>query len=637
MPAATRRRQRSSPDIWPGFVDAMATLLIIVIFLLMVFTLAQHFLSEILSGRNEALDRLNRQVSELADMLSLERGANTALRRDLSQVSQELQSSIAARDRISSQLADLLPEREALKAALAESVAGYDLLVPERDALKAALAASAAESKRLLEELTLREAERDKLDAGLVKMRDAAKQASEKSAAEIAAMRDAATRGQEKSAAELAASRTRTDKVDRALVDANKVIAADREKIELQLRTLESLRRDIAALGKVRTELEKKVIDLASALETRGRELTASRERSDELTAELTAGSDRTKILEAGLITAQERTKVLEARLTEARDRNRVLEAELTAAGNRGKALDSQLTALRDRSKALDSRVTALRDSSKALDSRLTAVRDRTKVLEARLSTEQERTALSQREVAKRDVRLAELAGRARKAETDLTEEQKLSASARAQLALLNRQISALRQQLARLATALEASEVKSRTQNVEIVNLGSRLNAALAAKVEELSRYRSEFFGRLREVLGDEQDIRIVGDRFVFQSEVLFESGSADLAAGGRNQIARLAGTLKDIVKRIPTDLDWVLRVDGHTDRIPINTARFPSNWELSTGRAIAVVKQLVALGIPSNRLAATGFADHQPIDSGTSIEAYRRNRRIEFKLTGR
>ena len=210
-------------------------------------------------------------------------------------------------------------------------------------------------------------------------------------------------------------------------------------------------------------------------------------------------------------------------------------------------------------------------------------------------------------------------------------------AAARARVAFLSRQIAALRQTLARLATALEASEAESRAQNVAIVNLGKRLNAALASKVEELSRYRSEFFGKLREVLGDQKNIRIVGDRFVFQSEVLFDSGSAELADLGRQQIERLAATLKDIAKRIPDDVDWVLRVDGHTDRIPIKTVRFPSNWELSTGRAISVVKHLIEVGIPSNRLAATGFGEFQPIDPGSDQNAYRRNRRIELKLTGR
>jgi chemotaxis protein MotB len=171
----------------------------------------------------------------------------------------------------------------------------------------------------------------------------------------------------------------------------------------------------------------------------------------------------------------------------------------------------------------------------------------------------------------------------------------------------------------------------------VQIADLGKRLNAALASKVEELARYRSEFFGRLREVLGDRPDIRVVGDRFVFQSEVLFALGSADLSDNAKKQLLPVAQALKDISSKIPPDINWVLRVDGHTDKRPITTAQFPSNWELSTARAISVVRFFMDQGIPANRLVAAGFGEYQPIDTRDSEDAYRRNRRIELKLTER
>jgi chemotaxis protein MotB len=209
--------------------------------------------------------------------------------------------------------------------------------------------------------------------------------------------------------------------------------------------------------------------------------------------------------------------------------------------------------------------------------------------------------------------------------------------AARDEVALLNRQIAALREQLQNLAAALDASEQKAKDQEVQIVDLGKRLNAALANKVQELAQYRSEFFGRLREILGNRPDIRIVGDRFVFQSEVLFQPGNADLGAGARKELDLLAGALKDIAAKIPPEISWVLRVDGHTDRRPISTPQFPSNWELSTARATAVVKYLISQGIPADRLAAAGFGEYQPIDPGSSEEAYAKNRRIEFKLTER
>jgi chemotaxis protein MotB len=231
----------------------------------------------------------------------------------------------------------------------------------------------------------------------------------------------------------------------------------------------------------------------------------------------------------------------------------------------------------------------------------------------------------------------ARLSRRSEQAEAGLIEERKLSESARAQLALLNQQTAALREQIAQLAAALDASEKKAAEQQVQITALGQRLNAALAGKVQELAHYRSEFFGRLREVLGDNPEIRIVGDRFVFASEVLFAVGSADLGDPGRNQITRVADALKQIAAKIPPDIDWILQVEGHTDRVPISTAQFRSNWELSQARAMSVLRLLVESGIPARRLSAAGYAEYQPIEPGEGEAAYSRNRRIELKLTQR
>jgi chemotaxis protein MotB len=203
----------------------------------------------------------------------------------------------------------------------------------------------------------------------------------------------------------------------------------------------------------------------------------------------------------------------------------------------------------------------------------------------------------------------------------------------------LTAQVAELRTQLGQIAAALGTSETKTRDQQVVIEDLGKRLQLALAEKVAEMARYRSEFFGRLREVLGDRPDVRVVGDRFVFQSEVLFPSGSADLSPEGRTTLTAFARTLMEIAPNIPPEVSWVLRVDGHTDRVPISsnlTARFASNWELSAARALSVVKFLVSRGVPSKRLAATGFGEFQPLeDGGPASNA--RNRRIEMRLTDR
>ena len=430
------RSSRRSINIWPGFVDGLATLLLVVIFVLMVSMVAQYFQSVALSGRDEALTRLEREINDLAELLSLERSANAELRIDVSQLSSELQSSLSVRESLASQI-----------AALTES----------RDVLQTRLAAADKVGKELEDAYKTIEADKEKIEAQLAQL------------AILDKLRDDLTR-------RLQTAETEGAQVGKELEDAYKVIDADKEKIQAQLQ-------DIAILQSLRDDL------------------------------------------------------------------------------------------------------------------------------------------------------MARLA----QTESDVGEQKELTDAAQAQLLLLNRQIMALRQQLANLATALEAAESANTEQEVQISDLGRRLNVALASKVQELARYRSEFFGRLREVLGNRQDVRIVGDRFVFQSEVLFETGSAELGEMGQRQLGQLAQTLNEIAPRIPKNLPWVLRVDGHTDRVPIHTPEFPSNWELSTARAISVVRFLMDQGIAADHLAATGFGEHQPLDPGLSADALRRNRRIELKLTQR
>jgi chemotaxis protein MotB len=422
MPLATRSPRRSSIDIWPGFVDALAQLLMVIIFILLVFTAGQFYLGIALSGRDQALQQLQQQVDELASLLAIER-----------RTTEQLQSGNEA---LSSQLKSALDERDQLTGKLR---------------------------------------------------------------------------------------------------DADAIVSADKEKIELQLREIESLRRDLAALKSVRADLEARVAALAQQ-----------------------------------------------------------------------------------------------QDAAAAL-------RDRSKELESKLASEAEKTSLAQKEIDARDVRLRELGARADEAAKALTTEKEISRTARARVDELTSQIASLREQLSRIAAALDVSEAKVKEQQGQIVELGKRLNLALVNKVEELARYRSEFFGRLREILGDRPDIRIVGDRFVFQSEVLFAPGSAELGDAAKKQLAPVIAALKEISAKIPPDISWILRVDGHTDRRPISNAQFASNWELSTARAISVVRFAIDEGVPATRLAAAGFADKQPIDARNNEDAFNHNRRIELKLTER
>jgi chemotaxis protein MotB len=219
-----------------------------------------------------------------------------------------------------------------------------------------------------------------------------------------------------------------------------------------------------------------------------------------------------------------------------------------------------------------------------------------------------------------------------------LDAEKKLSSRALAQVEILNQQIAALRRQLAALEEALDATEKKDKESQARIADLGQRLNVALAQRVQELSRYRSDFFGRLRAILGNRPDIRIVGDRFVFQSEVFFDTGKATLdKPEGRTELDGLAGALLDLEKKIPGEIPWVLRVDGHTDVRPINSPLYKNNWELSAARAISVVQYLIVKGVSPQHLVAAGFGEFQPIETEKTEEAFTRNRRIELKLTER
>ncbi|TDH35884.1 peptidoglycan -binding protein [Pseudohoeflea suaedae] len=219
-----------------------------------------------------------------------------------------------------------------------------------------------------------------------------------------------------------------------------------------------------------------------------------------------------------------------------------------------------------------------------------------------------------------------------------LDEEKQVSARALSQVELLNQQISALRSQLAALEDALEASESKDQASQAKIADLGKRLNVALAQRVQELNRYRSDFFGRLREILAGRDDVRVVGDRFVFQSEVLFPSGGAELNPAGRQAMSQLASAILELAQEIPDEINWVLRVDGHTDNVPLSgNGQYADNWELSSARATSVVKYLISQGVPANRLVAAGFGEFQPIAEGDSPEARATNRRIELKLTER
>ncbi len=373
-------------------------------------------------------------------------------------------------------------------------------------------------------------------------------------------------------------------------------------------------------------------------------ELVSLHRRMDEIVGLLGLEKERNEVLTteianlSGLITdiSQEKES-LSSRLSELTERSELDKVEIKRQLLLIASLQEDIDALRFMRHELEAKVGQLADALSVKTNELGTLRDRTMSLETRLADEEERTVLAQEIIDQRDIRIQALSALVDEQEKALKDERKLSNSARAEVLLLNQQITNLKRQLEEISRALRVAESEKSDQAAELEELGKRLNVVLAQRVNLLEQYRSEFFGRLREILGDSPYVRVEGDRFVLQAELLFESGSADLGVEGRRHLVQIADIFQQLSDRFPNDLKWILRIDGHTDRVPIHTPLFPSNWELSTARAVSVVRFLANNGIPEDRMAATGFSKFHPIDPAETMEAYRKNRRIEMKLTAR
>jgi chemotaxis protein MotB len=517
--ALSRRAGRFPASIWPGFVDAMTALILVLFFVLSVFMIVQFVLRDTISGQGRELDELSLQVANLADALGLER---------------------SRADTQEALVATLTAEQEAAEAEIADFETQVASLIARNTDLSGQLTAAEAESA---ERLSTSEA----LEAALASARD---------------------------------------ELDAGAQEA-RLAAARREALEA---LVASLRTDVGGL-------ESQVAELSGELDTRGEALSEA---------------------EAARLAEAAAAEALRARLADS-------DAELTA---------MTLSLEAERQKAQET--LELLAAAEAAREQLTGA---------------EREALSAAEK-----RAAELA----QARSLLAEQEDISSEAQRQVALLNQQTAELRNQLDGLQGLLDAAEADDVEAQVQIEKLGANLNAALArvaseeraraelevrererlaAEALDLERYRSEFFGRVREVLGGREGVRVVGDRFVFDSEVLFPPGSATLGTEGQAQVAQVADVIRDISGEIPEGIDWILRVDGHTDLVPVSaTSQFADNWELSQARALSVVRYMTEVeGLPESRFAAAGFGEHQPIDSGLTPEALARNRRIELKFTER
>ncbi|MBC6416207.1 MAG: peptidoglycan -binding protein [Rhodospirillales bacterium] len=697
------RRARRSLNYWPGFVDALAALIMVVIFVLLIFVLAQNTLSGALLGRDEALEQMTRRLGQAQEQLELERSLSAELRLTLARLSNELQQADSRNDALAAALAGKTEEQGA-SAEEAKRLAG--LLDSSEAALKTArrqiernartievqrarIAGLTAEGQGLARSIaTLEELRRnlgaeilaltargDTLDENLAQARSdlaAALQRIEALSVSLANLRGSAEDAAATEAGlerRLAAREADVAALTGTQADLEAELKALDSKVQaleeslalsaLERRRLEGLLTDeraaLARADESRSALEQRLQRSAEAGKTEAEErerliealasVTGERdsllELAERLAAERNALADRLAVLErerdAGSGSLAMRLAQLEQDLALKDEALSETRARLTAADQIEKGMQGELASLRAER---DSLALGLSEAKAQIEGRDAAL-DRLTELAASLQSElaASRSSLT---LADRRLKLAEEvldAERARGSETAaaLAEEEALSEAANLKVERLEQQIAALEQRLGQLAEALDASETLNEERRVEIVNLGKRLNEALATKVQELARYRSEFFGRLREVLSGRGDIRVVGDRFVLQSEVLFPSASADLSPAGEAQLAELAQTLKRIIAEIPGDIDWVLQVNGHTDQRPLVSGTFESNWELSAERALTVVRFLIAEGIPADRLAAAGFAEFQPLATGRDAASYRLNRRIELKLTQR
>jgi chemotaxis protein MotB len=549
---ARRRRFDGGADYWPGFVDAMATLLLVIMFLLTVFMLAQFLLANEISGRDTALNELRSQVAELNDLLALERADARSLQASLAGLSDDLTAAESERSRLSSLLTEAAAGRSEAEQRI---VILQDELEREASGRQSALA-ELEERQRVVVDLRSEVERSQSRIASLTKERDAA----EAQAAEASAL------------------------------------AAERETIIVDLRT-EAEKEQALAVARL------------AALDTARAEIEASATRISDLEADVARGLNEAEA-------ARQRIEVLTGSLEYSDAERQQALAALAAAQDQIIFIQSEQDL-----------------AIKALRGELVSATERADEAEARLEETAEQTQLIidlRREQEQGAQRIARLSGSLSSAESERDE-------ALQDIEFLSAQLAALRRQIGALQLALDASEERDIEQQAQISDLGRRLNVALAQKVKELSRYRSEFFGKLRQILSNRSDIRVVGDRFVFQSEVLFPSASALINDAGRAELDKLAEAIVELEQEIPEELNWVLRVDGHTDKRAISSFQFRSNWELSSARAISVVRYLIDRGVPPKRLVAAGFGEFQPLDGEENDEAYSRNRRIELKLTER
>ncbi len=644
MALSRRTGSRFQASIWPGFVDAMTGLLLVLMFVLTIFMVVQFVLTEQISGQETELDTLSAEVAALAQALGLEEQANS----DLEARVGALRSSLAQSQSQAADQASLILSLQSERAAQVEALDAAQTRLTSFEAQVASLIAERDTAQDRVSDLEERQtnllSEQDALNLALATSRDEVN--AQEEAARLAAARREALE------ALMADLRAQNAEAEEGLQVLNAEVASAQERLATQEGLIADLQdRNAAAeneIGRLNSDAlaAQEALTAQEALQlAEAAAAAALRKRLENADTELTA---MTLSLEAQRKRAEETLTLLAAARAAEEELDQRLATALNAAQGSQAELESSLQDAQRRIVALETQLGATETETATQIEDLR--RQLAVALAAKLAAESSASE-TQSEVKRRAALLAQ-------AETLLTQEQETSAAAQRQTELLNQQVAALRTQLSSLQGLLDQAEAEDLAREVELQSLGSQLNTALARvateerrraeleaaerkRLEEetknLEQYRSEFFGQLRSVLGAQEGVRIEGDRFVFSSEVLFPPGGADLSRAGTREIAKVADILRNVAADIPDGIDWVIRVDGHTDDVPLSgLGEFADNWELSQARALSVVKYMANfLAIPPDRLSANGFGQYQPVDTADTDEARTRNRRIELKFT--
>ena len=610
-----RHRLSDSTNIWPGFVDVLATLLIVIIFVLMVFTVSQIYLSDAISGRDKALQDLRNQINELSKILVIETKEKEQALSSLSQTEEELkesQSSLQSEQILGEKLQeDIAKKRSEIfvqeQNILALSSQITELLKELRIVAKA-LETYEGDTNTLLETEGLGE----RINKALASRIDQLNNLNQE--LDITNMKLLES---ERSLKETISD---LNEKNNNLLAINESLGLEGGGIEEQLLAIKNKNEELTNLNK---NLEKINDDLLLS--------------DKELQNQITEYQKITKELENTNLQLALRDEELQNQIFQYQDLTNDLLAINDSLGLKDASLTEQLDAIRFKNQELAKLNVDLLEKDNTIFSLRGKISELNNILS--ISENKQKVQLSQLDELQSQVTVLKQENETQK-ETSLEEIEKMQAQSTKtleQIENLSIEIDILKKEIAVLNNALEASESNALIKDLEIEVLGEKLNKALTSKVFELQKYRSEFFGNLQSILGDREDIKVVGDRFIFESELLFDSASADLQLSGKEKLSEIGLTLKQTTNQIPSNIDWIILVEGHTDKRPINTAKYPSNWELSTARANSVLKLLLDLGFSPNRLAAAGYGEFYPISDGETDSDYQQNRRIELKLTSR